>query len=178
MSRVYLTLFGGFSVRSDAGPLTVPTRKAQALLAYLALPPGRAHPRDKLATLLWGDTAEEQARASLRQALFALRKALPAGTLVSEGETIGLNAEAVAVDAAAFERRVAAGTPAALEEAAGLYQGDLLAGLAVKEAAFEEWLLGERERLRELALEGWRSCWRSNGARGRRRRRSRRGSSC
>ena len=46
----------------------------------------------------------------------------------------------------------AAGTPPALEQAASLYQGDLLAGLVLNEAPFEEWLLGERERLRELAL--------------------------
>ena len=49
----------------------------------------------------------------------------------------------------------AEGTSAALAAAAQLYQGDLLAGLSVEGAGgFEEWLLGERERLRELALEG------------------------
>lgn len=154
MARIYLTLLGGFQVRSDAGLLTVSTKKAQALLAYLALPAGQAHPRDKLAALLWGDTAEEQARASLRQALFALRKALPATALLTEAETVALNPAVVAVDVGAFERRVAEGTPEALAEAATLYHGDLLAGLALKEAPFEEWLLGERERLRELALEG------------------------
>jgi DNA-binding SARP family transcriptional activator len=153
VTRLRLTLLGGFQARTETGPaVTVPTRKAQALLAYLALPAGQAHPRDKLAALLWGDTAEEQARASLRQALFALRKVLPASTLVTEGETIALSVAHVAVDVAEFERRVKEGTPEALERAAALYQGDLLSGLAGKEAAFEEWLLGERERLRELAL--------------------------
>ena len=44
-------------------------------------------------------------------------------------------------------------SPAGLARAASLYQGDLLAGLAVAEPPFEEWLLAERERLRELALE-------------------------
>ena len=44
------------------------------------------------------------------------------------------------------------GTLPALEQAAALYQGDLLAGLTLNEAPFEEWLLGERERLHELAL--------------------------
>jgi len=154
-ASLQLTLLGGFQARQGPGaPLSLPTRKAQALLAYLALPLGQAHPRDKLAALLWGEMGEEQARGNLRQALFVLRKALPAGTLVGGGETIGLNAEAVEVDAADFERRVGEGTPGALEAAAALYRGKLLAGLAVKEAAFEEWLLGERERLRELALEG------------------------
>ena len=154
MLRLHLTLLGGVQARLESGAaVALPTRKAQALLAYLALPPGRAHPRDKLAALLWGDTADEQARASLRQALFALRKALPAGALVSEGESLALDTAAVEVDVGTFERRVGEGTPEALA-AAELYQGDLLAGLAVTEAPFEEWLLGERERLRELALEG------------------------
>jgi pimeloyl-ACP methyl ester carboxylesterase len=58
------------------------------------------------------------------------------------------------VDVTAFEREVAEGTPASLAAAAQRYQGDLLAGLSVDSAGgFEEWLLGERERLRELALE-------------------------
>jgi DNA-binding SARP family transcriptional activator len=154
MSRLAVTLLGGFHVRADAGPLTVPTRKAQALLAYLAVPTGHRHPRDKLASLLWGDTADEQARNSFRQALSTLRKALPPGTLVTEAETVALDPESAEVDVTVFERRVAEATPGALAEAAALYQGDLLAGLAVKEAPFEEWLLSERERLRELALEG------------------------
>ena len=156
MTPLQLTLLGGFQARIGSGPaLSLPTRKAQALLAYLALPAGRAHPRDKLATLLWGDSAEGPARNSLRQALFALRRVLPAGGVRVEGDVIALDPAAVDVDVAAFERGVAEGTPAALAAAAQLYQGDLLAGLSVEGAAgFEEWLLGERERLRELALEG------------------------
>src|SRR5262245_52531646 len=68
--RLHLTLFGGFQARLDQGPpVTLPSGKAQALLASLALPPGRAHPRDKLAALLWGGLGEAEARASLRQAL-------------------------------------------------------------------------------------------------------------
>jgi DNA-binding SARP family transcriptional activator len=50
--------------------------KAQALLAYLAMAPGRRHPRDKLATLLWPGTSDEQVRQSLRQVLVTLRRAL------------------------------------------------------------------------------------------------------
>ncbi len=156
MPRLSFSLLGGFQARLASGPIfTLPTRKAQALLAYLALRPGQAHPRDKLAALLWGDTGEEQARHSLRQTLFALRKALPATkppSLLIEGQTLTLNPSAVEVDVAAFERLVAEGTPEALQQAAALYQGDLLEGLDPKEAPFEEWLLAERERLRELAL--------------------------
>jgi len=77
MARLSLALLGGFQARLESGsPLALPTKKAQALLAYLAIPLGRAHPRDKLATLLWSGIREESARASLRQTLFATRKAL------------------------------------------------------------------------------------------------------
>ncbi len=156
MARLNLTLLGGFQGRLGEGAaLTLPTRKVQALLAFLALPPGRPHPREKLACLLWGGMREPQARRGLRQALFTLRKAVAAEppALLAAGETVALNPSAVDVDVVEFERWAAEGTPAALERATSLYRGDLLEGLALQEAPFEEWLLAERERLRELALE-------------------------
>jgi len=134
--------------------LTLPTRKAQALLAFLSLPAGQSHPRDKLASLLWGGMREPQARRGLRQSLFTLRKAVGAEppALLIDGETVALNAASVEVDVVEFERQIAEGTPAALERAVSLYRGELLEGITLQEAPFEEWLLAERERLRELAL--------------------------
>ncbi|HEV8584978.1 MAG TPA: BTAD domain-containing putative transcriptional regulator [Methylomirabilota bacterium] len=156
MAQLRLTLLGGFQARLEPGSATsLPTRKSQGLLAYLALPLGRAHPRDKLAALLWGGIREESARASLRQALFAIRKALDEIPAVrQEGDALALEPAAVEVDVTAFERAVREGTAESLAHAATLYQGDLLAGFALDESSFEEWLIGERERLRELALEG------------------------
>jgi DNA-binding SARP family transcriptional activator len=155
MARVSVRLLGGFQVRLEAGAaIALPTRKAQALLAYLALPPGQAHPRDKLAALLWGGIRQDSARTSLRQALFAIRKGLGDSAVQVKGPTIALAEETIDVDAAALAQAVANGSPDALMRAADLYKGDLLAGLVVDEAPWEEWLLGERERLRELALEG------------------------
>ena len=79
MGRLNLALFGGFQGRLGASaPLRLPTRKTKALLAFLALPPGRSHPREKLASLLWGGMQEAQARRGLRQSLFTLRKAVGA----------------------------------------------------------------------------------------------------
>ena len=155
MRRLELTLLGGFQARlAPGGVIDLPTRKAQALLAYLALPAGRSHPRDKLAAMLWGDVPETQARASLRKALFWLRQALAdTEALTADSEAVALKAGAVSIDANEFERRVASGSVAALAEAVDLYQGDLLAGLALEEPLFEEWLVGERERLRELQIE-------------------------
>jgi DNA-binding SARP family transcriptional activator len=156
MAKLSLTLLGGLQAWLEPGPvLTLPTRKAQALLAYLALPPGQAHPRDKLAALLWGGIREESARASLRQALFSIRKALGERerALRQTGDALALDPAGAEVDVALFERAVRDGTPESLERAVALYRGDLLDGFVVDEAPFEEWVLGERERLRELALE-------------------------
>lgn len=156
MASLTLALLGGFQGRLGAStPLTLPTRKTQGLLAFLALPAGRSHPREKLASLLWGGMREPQARSGLRQSLFTLRKALGAEppALLIDGETVALNPACVTVDVVEFERQIAEGTPAALERATSLYRGELLEGLGLQEAPFEEWLLAERERLRELALE-------------------------
>jgi DNA-binding SARP family transcriptional activator len=158
MARLHLELLGGFSARLDGGqPCVLPTRKARALLAYLALPAGRFHSRDKLTALLWGDTTEAQARQSFRQALASLRRALgdsePAG-LLTQGDAIALDAQGVVVDVADLEAALADGGTEALERAALLYKGDLLDGFSVDEASFEQWRVVERERLHELVLEG------------------------
>ncbi len=155
MARLSLTLFGGFRARIDPDQaLVIAIKKSQALLAYLALPLGQAHPRDKLAALLWGDMQEAQARAGLRQTLYTLRRVLgDPEPLRLVGETVALEPALVAADVRAFEQRIARGTREALEEAVALYQGDLLEGLTLQEPPFEEWLVAERLRLRELALE-------------------------
>lgn len=158
MARVRIEVLGGFSARLEGGePCVIPTRKAQALLAYLALPAGRFHSRDKLTALMWGDTFEAQARQSFRQALASLRRALAsaeAAPLRAEAGSIALNPEAVAVDVAEFEAAVAEASMGALEKAASLYRGDLLDGFRLDDPGFEEWRVVERERLHDLALHG------------------------
>jgi DNA-binding SARP family transcriptional activator len=134
MGKLRLTVLGGFRAELLSGPVKLPSRKARALLAYLALRPGQADPRDKLAALFWGDASTARARHSLRQILVFLRHASPHGTaqvLLEEGETLAVNPSAVDVDVEAFRRLASAGTPASLEEAATLYGGDLLEGLDI-----------------------------------------------
>ncbi len=155
MRRLSLELLGTPRVHLAGRPVGFPTRKALALLAYLALTPGRAIPRDRLAELLWGDTPEKHARNSLRQTIFSVRRALGAAAtecLRADGEGLALDAASVDIDVAQFEHLVADGTPAALERAATLYRGELLDGLVLKEQGFDEWLVGERERLLAQAL--------------------------
>jgi DNA-binding SARP family transcriptional activator len=160
MGRLRLNLLGGFQARLGSGQiLRLRTRHTQALLAYLALARGSPQPRDKLAALLWGHLPQDEARSRLRQALFALRKALALADpccLNVDGDALALDRAGVEVDAILFEELLGDGSPDALERAASLYQGELLQGLPAQGphfSAFEEWLGGERERLRELALE-------------------------
>ena len=77
MSKLELILLGRFQCLLSSGTqITLPMRKAEVLLAYLALTPGLRHPRERLVNLLWSDRGDEQARNSLRQCLSAIRKAL------------------------------------------------------------------------------------------------------
>src|SRR5499433_745180 len=156
MARLQLRLLGGFDLQAGPGQ-AVPIRlkKAQALLAYLACHPGQSCPRDKLATLLWPERDDRQARANLRKALFVLRPrlSLVPPSLRLDEDTVTLDSAALDVDVLAFQRLARRADPEALQQAVDLYGGDLLEGLGVTEAPFEEWLVAQRERLRELALE-------------------------
>jgi DNA-binding SARP family transcriptional activator len=154
-ARLSVKLLGGFETRLTTGAtVTLPTRKAQALLAYLAVRPGQAHPRDKLAALLWGDRADAQARDSLRHTLVQLRKIFSERSpgLTAEGRALVLEPAAVDVDVVRFETLAGATSTGDLAQAAEIYGGDFLEGFLLNEPAFETWLVGERERLRELAL--------------------------
>ena len=73
-------LFGKFDVRGNGKPITIPSRPAQSLFAYLILTAGTSHRREKLAGMLWPDSLEETARDNLRHALWRVRKALPQNT--------------------------------------------------------------------------------------------------
>src|SRR5690606_42149350 len=68
---------GGLLVLQEGDPVQLPSRKAAALLAYLALNQGRVLARTELAALLWADTTSDHARHSLAQALYSLRRCLP-----------------------------------------------------------------------------------------------------
>src|SRR5262250_2370986 len=156
MSKLRLALLGSFEARTDSGlSLSIPRKKAQTLLAYLAMHPKQTHLRDKLATLLWDDAPAEQARLSLRQTLFIIRQALPFDPTVVDGNGVAFAEDAVTVDVTEFEQVARSHDPDELERAAALYQGDLLEGISPGSAQFEEWLRAERGRLHELALEAF-----------------------
>ena len=65
-------------------------------------------------------------------------------------QSIGLDRDWVSVDALAFERLVRDDTINSLAQATSLYRGDLLESIAIHDPAFEDWLMVERQRLRQL----------------------------
>ncbi len=152
MDRWRVNFLGRFELRAPDGQEgALGARKSIALLALLAAAPGQRLSRDRLAVLLWEDMPDAQARGNLRQLLAATRR--PAPFLEADGGSIGFSAGMVATDLGDFEEAIAEDTPAALERAAGLYRADLLDGFSLRGRDFEEWLSGERERLREHAVQ-------------------------
>ena len=156
MASLEILLLGGFQLRKGDQAIDLPGRRERALLAYLAMPAGEPRSRDKLAGMLWSGRPDKQARDSLKQAMLRLRKALDGlqpAALPSNREFVTLDPAAISVDVAEFERLTSEGTPEVLARAMTLYRGDLLDGLEVPDPTFEEWLLMERQRLRDLARE-------------------------
>lgn len=140
--------------------VTVPSKKAMALLAYLALAPGNGRPREELVGLLWGDRFEQQGRQSLRQALYAVRKALGedcAQAILMDGELISLCEKNTNCDVWDFERLADSEAEEDLTEAAAMFRGRLLSGIALRDNAFEEWISSERQRLKDIL---WRTLYR------------------
>ena len=152
MDRWRVNLLGRFELRSpDGQEVALGARKSIALLALLGSAPGQRMSRDQLAAFLWQDMPDAQARGNLRQLLAATRR--PAPFLEADGGTIGFSEGMVETDFAAFEAALDQDTTGALEHAAALYRADLLDGFSLRDRNFDEWLTGERERLREHAVQ-------------------------
>ncbi|MER9504753.1 hypothetical protein [Mesorhizobium sp. M0579] len=151
MTGPHLYLLGGFDFAGVGAAVPTLSRKARAMVAYLALQSGHAQSREKLAGLLWGVNGDAQARMSLRQAVSAVRKAMHAsgGRFLTDGEKLALHLGELDFDVARFEALTVSTVPEDLERALVIYRGDLL---GLKEEPFEDWLRVQRERLRAMAV--------------------------
>ncbi len=165
-----LSLLGGFALDHNTRPCELAYEKGRALLAYLAVEPGRAHSRASLAAIFWPDLAREAALTNLRQVLHDLRQTLDAANpatpllqvdrvFVRFDPTGGLE-----IDVADFAAAAPAcpETPcptycdpciAQMEILAAHYRGEFMAGFSLPECPdFEEWLQVQREALHLRAL--------------------------
>jgi DNA-binding SARP family transcriptional activator len=148
-SPTRVTLLDGFALRlgDPRSPLCDLPRAVQRLVARLSL--SRCPDRNVIAGQLWPDVPEDHAHGSLRSALWRLKRVAPGMVEVSAGSLV--LAEGVGVDVRELETwasrvldpRVRGDDVAVPGEA---LLGELLPGW------YEDWVLLERERLRQLRM--------------------------
>ncbi len=156
---LHLYLLGPLQLIWDEEPLPLPRSSgAKSLLAYLAFHHHKDLPRGFLAGLFWGNKPEATARRALSQSLWQIRHTLgPASDRLKAGRntvTFLLHPND-RLDVQAFEEHIASAreklsvsdSHVHLSQAVAVYRGDLLEG------CYEDWVLVERERLRELYLQ-------------------------
>jgi DNA-binding SARP family transcriptional activator/predicted ATPase len=173
-ARLSISLLGSFrAILPQGSAATFESDKVRALLAYLAVEAQHAHRREKLAGLLWPDLPNQRARQNLSQALYNLRAAIndyqasPPHLLITP-QTIQINPAAhYQLDVADFLDLVSASQQhahhslaacpaclAGLRQAAGLYQGDFLAGFVLPDnQGFEDWISCTRQQLHYQAMQ-------------------------
>ncbi|HEX4224427.1 MAG TPA: BTAD domain-containing putative transcriptional regulator [Pseudonocardiaceae bacterium] len=146
MSRVRLEFLGGFTLTID-GEIVEAPKTLQRLVAFLGLrqQATRAH----AVGALWPEVSEDKALGSLRTALWRLQQ-LGAPVIATSGEKLSLAKDVVVdVNELAHATRLLRATEDDRRTAAGLLldgPAELLPGW------FEDWVLIERERLRQLCL--------------------------
>lgn len=143
MAGLVIRLLGSPSVSLADGRLVAPTPGAKAigLLAYLALEP-RGHSREELAGLLWGESPEAEARASLRQTLRAIRASF--GDVIRADRFHAELGETPHCDVIEFRLSLAQEPSKALD----CVMPRFMTGFSVRHAPqFEEWVAGVRTSL-------------------------------
>ncbi len=160
-----ISVLGSPRVVADGRPVEVDTRKAIALLSFLAVT-ARPQGRERLTGLLWPDYEQDKARAALRRTLSALKSGLGARWIVADRLAISLELQDVDLDLARFRKlleqveahdhgpdEACPPCAAALTAATTLVTGDFLAGFVLRDAEpFEEWQSLEAESVeREFA---------------------------
>jgi adenylate cyclase len=158
MSALSIRCLGKFElIQAGGAAVSVPAEKNRLLLVMVALARGHSLDRSELIGALWGDRGAEQARGSLRQALWSIRKDLgPLAEEVLERQGQRLHLNAIDIDVARFEAAVAEGGSSALARALELYRGDLLEEFDLAGLDDRNTLMAERHRLRDLAIQSGR----------------------
>lgn len=138
------------ALRSDGTPYAVGGARLRALLTALAMRPGRTVRTATLVDAVWDGDVPADAPGALQALVSRLRRALGAGTVVSDGGGYRLCAEPDDVDLFRFERLTAEGTRALdggspelaarlLDEALGLWDGPALSDLPHHRAESARW---------------------------------------
>lgn len=145
MSDLHLYLLGPPRLELHGDIVEPDTRKATALLAYVALTRERLS-RDALAAFLWPELDDKRGKAALRRTLSSLKSAVGNAPLFATREQIGIEPGQIWCDVDAFAQAVANGT---LETAAALYRDDFMLGFTLRDSIpFDDWQVQQSEYLR------------------------------
>lgn len=139
-----IRLLGSFDVKHQNRILRISGRPAQSLFAYLVLNRGILHRREKLARMLWPDSADSTARDNLRHTLWRIRKTIPSDVpieyLLTDDFTIAFNTSAEYwLDVAVLRDAKDCITADDLILSLSVHRGELLPGF------YDEWVIRERE---------------------------------
>ncbi|MEV6493843.1 AfsR/SARP family transcriptional regulator, partial [Actinoplanes sp. NPDC051633] len=150
--ELLVRVLGPVEVRAPGGSPCSPAPAVRAVLARLAMDPGRVVSADALTDALWGEELPADAANALQLRVSKLRRALAragfgADLIVTRAPGYLLDLPAEAVDAHRFERAVAGADLAGLERALRLWRGPALA-----DVGDTEWSRVERTRLEQLRL--------------------------
>jgi TolB-like protein/DNA-binding SARP family transcriptional activator len=149
-SEASLTLLGSLRLVGKTGEDWTPKpRKTRALLAIVALAKGSVT-RSRLTDLLWGDRGEDQAKASLRQALYELRDLSSSGLMTVSRDTVAIGPKWLWTDVSEVET---AGEPSALADTLEEVEWPPLRELDDVTPELDEWLRNERVRLSTLLVQ-------------------------
>ena len=148
-----LRLLGRFEAHAagrTSRVLQVSAQKHRLLLAYLAMQPGHTESRERLATLLWGDRPDAQARQSLRQCLLTLKRDLEAAglrLLHIDRTAVTLDDRLIDVDAARLLRLADSEAADFVARLAALPCGPFLDGLNADGGEFDNWARTARAKV-------------------------------
>ncbi len=143
-----INTLGGWNItRADGTPQAIPAQRV-SFLALLVAAGARGIQRDRAAALLWPESSDENARHSVGQALYALRRDVASADVVLGTTTLRLNPEVVACDAWELD---AAARAADAGRVAELYAGPFLDGVRLRGSAELDHVVdAERSRLAAL----------------------------
>ncbi len=156
-SRLEISLFGGVALHYAGRKIELHNRKAMALVGYLALATRLTDTRERIVGLLWSETEETKARATLRQVLKDLRSAFEQcrfNGFTTGRVDVGFDTSAVTLDVWSALDSVAAGRPDdALLDRSRITE-TLLAGYDDVDPSFRAWLFVHRENLHRRLIRG------------------------
>jgi predicted ATPase/DNA-binding SARP family transcriptional activator len=166
-----VSLFGPPQIKRGNEQISIQRRKDLALLIYLVAT-SQPHSRDTLATLLWQDQSQADARSNLRKSLSRLKLLLGNEAILISPDRVSLHPNlSIDLDIARFEAfihqvrehkhprhgshpRLCEECQQALQQAENLYRADFLEGFGLSDSStFEEWQFFQSENLRKNLAE-------------------------